>query len=129
MLFYSDHKSPRLNYMLDLISKEIFNEPFIHTSDKSAFISHTGARLNYSDERFSENEFFIRPHKLLFETGIREQQISRFEVSGRAAFFQTSGDFPFDIFAAAFFLVSRYEEYLLFQPDRYGRFPHQASIA
>ncbi len=39
MLFYSDYNSPRLNYILDLISNEIFNEPFILISDKDAFIS------------------------------------------------------------------------------------------
>ncbi len=44
-------------------------------------------------------------------------------------FFETSGDFPFDIFAAAFYLLSRYEEYLPFQPDKHGRFPHEASLA
>src|ERR1700681_688068 len=129
MLFYSDHKSPRLDYILDLISNEIFIEPFIQTSDKSAFISYSGIKLNYSPERFSGKEFFIQPHGLLFETDIRDQQINRFDFSGRPAFFKTTGDFPFDIFASVFFLVSRYEEYLSFQPDKYGRFPHQASLA
>src|SRR5450432_359725 len=129
MLFYSDHKSPRLDYMLDLISNEILNELFIQTSDQSAYLSYSGAKLNYSSERFSDKEFYIKSHQLLFETGIREQQIKRFDFSGRPAFFQTDGDFPFDIFAAVFFLVSRYEEYLLFQPDKYGRFPHHASVA
>src|ERR1700719_3865450 len=129
MLFYSNHSSPRLVYILELISNEIFNEPIILTSDKEKFVAHTGARLNYSDERLSENEFFIRRHELLSETTIREQPISRFDYSGKPAFFRTTGDFPFDIFAASFFLLSRYEEYLLFQPDRYGRFPFQESLA
>ena len=129
MLFYSDYKSPRLNYMLGVIGSEIFNEPFIHTSDRSAFISYAGPRLNYSSEKLSDKEFFIRPHKLLFESDIRDQQIWRFDYCDKPAFFQTSGDYPFDIFAASFFLISRYEEYLSFQPDKYGRFPHQASLA
>jgi hypothetical protein len=129
MLFYSEHNSPRLNYMLDLVSNEIFNEPFSLISDKEKFLSHAGAKLNYSSGRLSENEFYIRPHDLLFETGIREQSINRFDFSGKPAFFQTSGDFAFDIFAAAFYLVSRYEEYLPFQPDSYGRFPYQSSLA
>jgi hypothetical protein len=129
MLFYSVHKSPRLDYVLDLVSNEIFNEPFIQTSDRSVYMSYTGARLNYSPERISDTEFYLFPHQLLFETNISEQQIERFDTFGRPAFFQTEGDFPFDIFAAIFFLVSRYEEYLLFQPDKYGRFPHQASLA
>jgi len=129
MLFYSAHKSPRLDYVLDLVSSEIFNDPFIHTNDRSFYQSYTGPKLNYSSERISENEFFVLPSHLLFETGISEQHIDRFDIFGRPAFFRTEGDFPFDIFAAAFFLVSRYEEYLLFQPDKYGRYPHQASVA
>jgi hypothetical protein len=129
MLFYSNHSSPRLVYILELISNEIFNEPISLTSDKEKFVACTGARLNYSDERLSENEFFIRPQGLLSETTIRQQPISRFDFSGKPAFFRTTGDFPFDIFAASFFLVSRYEEYLLFQPDKYGRFPFQDSLA
>jgi hypothetical protein len=129
MLFYSDQNTPRLEYILDLVNNEIFNEPLRLTSDKSAFISYDGAKLNYSRERLSENEFLIIPHGLLFETGISHQQITRFDISGTPAFFQIEGDFPFDIFSAAFFLVSRYEEYLPFEPDKYGRFPHQASLA
>jgi hypothetical protein len=92
-------------------------------------MSYTGAKLNYTPERISETEFYLSPRELLFERGISEQQIERFDFVGRPAFFKTEGDFPIDIFAAAFFLVSRYEEYLLFQPDKYGRFPHQASLA
>ena len=129
MLFYSDHFSPRLIYILDLIGNEILVDPFIQTSDKKIFIDYKGAKINYSAERFSDNEFFIYPHGLLFESGIREQQINCFDFSGKPAFFQTTGDFLFDIFPAVFFLVSRYEEYLPFEPDQYGRFPFQASLA
>ncbi len=129
MLFYSGHNSPRLAYILDLISSEILNEPFTCVSDKHQFISYVGHKLNYSEEQLSPNEFFIKPQGLLFESDIREQQIKRIDVLGRQAFFETSGDFPFDIFSAVFFLVSRYEEYLFFEPDKYGRFPHQSSLA
>jgi hypothetical protein len=113
MLFYCDKNSPRLEYMLDLFSSEIFNEPFRKTSDKSSFIDYSGTKLNYSERRLSEQEFYIQPHQLLFERSIGEQTIKRFDSSGKPAFFQTTGDFPFDIFAAAFYLISRYEEYLL----------------
>ena len=129
MLFYSDYNSPRLNYILDLISNEIFNELFVLISDKDAFISYAGAKLNYSPERLSDNEFFINRHGLLFESDIREQQINRIDYLGKPAYFETTGDYPFDIFAASFYLVSRYEEYLFFLPDKYGRFPYQDSLA
>jgi hypothetical protein len=39
------------------------------------------------------------------------------------------GDFKFDIFSAAFYLISRYEEYLPHTLDDYGRYDHQNSLA
>ena len=36
---------------------------------------------------------------------------------------------PFDIFAASFYLISRYEEYLPHQKDMYGRYAHENSLA
>ncbi len=38
-------------------------------------------------------------------------------------------DLPFDMFSACFFLLSRYEEYLPFEPDQYGRFEADQSLA
>jgi len=86
MLFYSNQNSPRLSYILELISNEIFNEPFTLISDKDAFISYTGTKLNYSDERLSGNEFFIKNQELLFETDIHQQQIKRIDYLGKPAF-------------------------------------------
>jgi len=129
MLVYSEQNSPRLEYTLDLVGSEIFNGPIIQTNEKEKFIGYTGPKLNYSEKRLTTTEFFIQPHTLLFEKGLREQPLSECEHYGRPAFFSTTGDFPFDIFSALFFLVSRYEEYLPFQPDQFGRFPYQSSVA
>ncbi|MEP6928093.1 MAG: polysaccharide deacetylase family protein, partial [Ginsengibacter sp.] len=41
----------------------------------------------------------------------------------------TSCDMGFDIFSAVFFMVSRYEEYLPFIPDRYGRYNATDTLA
>ena len=129
MLFFSENISPRLVYVLDLISHEMLYSPLQLTQDKELFKKHDGARLNYSEQKITEKEFFIPPHGLLFETGIEEQSISCFISSGKPAFFPTGGDFAFDIFSAVFYLVSRYEEYLEFTPDQYGRFSHESSLA
>lgn len=129
MLLYSQHITPRLRYVVDFIAKEIFTEPITITSDRMAFEFSGGARLNYSDAESSENEFFVRSTPLLFETGISSQPVKCFEVNNHKAFFQTSGDFPFDIFAATFYLLSRYEEYLPHQKDEFGRYAFTNSIA
>jgi hypothetical protein len=129
MHFFSDFSHPRLNYMLDLISSEIFNEPFTLTTDLNTFNGYSGPKLNYSTERISDHEFFIRPQGLLSQTGIHDQEVRVFSFNNRPAFFQTEGDYAFDIFSAVFYLVSRYEEYLSFNPDAFGRFPQQSSLA
>jgi len=129
MLFYSEQHSARLNYILDLVGKEIFFDPIQRITDKEQFLKYSGPKINYSGSRQSDAEFFIQSDSLLFETGIKPREISCFDFEGKKAFFQTEEGYAFDIFAAIFYLVSRYEEYLEFLPDQYGRFPHQASLA
>ena len=55
-----------------------------------------------------------------------------FNIENYYAIFPTSdfnSIFPFDIFAASFFLLTRYEEYLIFDRDNHDRFIPEASIA
>ncbi|MBS1606397.1 MAG: hypothetical protein JST42_27315 [Bacteroidetes bacterium] len=128
MLLYCRHTSPRLRYIAGFFSKELFAEPIRITTDKAAFIAAAGPRINYSEEDIP-GVFTIAPASLLFETGVTPRDLPCFEYNGRKAFFATSGDFPFDIFAAAFYLISRYEEYLPHEKDEYGRYAHTNSLA
>jgi len=129
LLLYSHTTTPRLRYIIDFFSRELFDEPVIITNDKNEFRNSELPKVNYSDEEFSEIELFIRNVDILFETGIKLQNITCFEMNYNKAFFQTSGDFPFDIFAASFFLLSRYEEYLPHKEDEYGRYDPSNSLA
>lgn len=130
MLVYALQSGPRLIYILDFISKEIFNYNIQLTTDQQEFISYKGPKINYSTATSSENEFWIYNVDLLFESGIKTQSVSCFEINDNKAFFQTSaGDFSFDIFAATFYLLSRYEEYLPHRKDKYGRYAHTNSLA
>jgi hypothetical protein len=129
MLLYSPDITSRLRYIVDFISKELFNEAIEITSDKAEFIRYPLARLNYSEIAFSEDEFFIRSTSLLFESEIITREIECFDLNYHKAFFETTGDLPFDIFAASFYLLSRYEEYLPHRKDEYGRYAHTESLA
>ncbi len=129
VLLYTHTLSPRLEYILGFFTRELFDEPFSITADETVFKNADAYRINYSGHAFTENEFFIKAKDLLFETGIDKQETSCIEVNYYKAFFQTSGDFPFDIFAAAFYLLTRYEEYLPHELDEHGRFSYKSSLA
>lgn len=129
LLFYANTISPRLQYIVDFFSEELFDEPIRITTNEEQFRHFDGPRLNYSVKDFSEKEFFIRATPLLFEKDIRPQSIECFELNFQKAFFATKGDMPFDIFAASFYLIARYEEYLSHRKDEYGRFDFSNSLA
>jgi hypothetical protein len=130
MLLFSKHITNRLQYVAAFIGRELFNEPLQLTDNIEEFSQHNGAKLNYSDERMQGAVFNLSPHDLLFENHIRQQDIKCFELNKRKAFFRVEGiDFPFDVFAATFYLLSRYEEYLPHSKDEYGRYAHVESLA
>ena len=77
--------------------------------DAEVFISHQGAKLNYSNKQFSD-ECFIKAYGLLSEKGILDQELIFDKWSELPIFFLVKDSFlPFDIFSASFYLVSRYE--------------------
>jgi len=108
MLLFSTHITPRLQYIIEFFSKELFDDPAAIrvTGDKTFFATATGPRINYSTESFP-NCFQLRPGGLLDETGIHPISITCLTHNDQKAFFPTDGDLPFDIFAASFYLLSK----------------------
>ena len=105
MILFSNTITHRLQYIADFIGNEIIGESITVTDNLSDFIAHPGLKINYSNEQIAATGFFIQPHSLLFENGIQSQTINCFEYKDYKAFFKTSGDFSFDIFAASFYLI------------------------
>jgi hypothetical protein len=130
LLIYSAFSSPRLLYTFDLIFKDIFGIEYSLTHDVEAFRKSEQPKISYGSAAVSDELFFESAY-LLFEKDIRKQNISVTEWNGLKIFFQTSQKsiFPFDVFAATFYLVSRYEEYLPFKGDSLGRFSAKESLA
>lgn len=127
---YSNKISNRLQYCLDFIFNEQLGIGYRINTSIETFKKSEGFKLNYSDLIIEEADLAMRPHALLFESVIKKQVIECFETNGYTAFFKTYGpDFPFDLFAAVFYLLSRYEEYLPHEKDIYGRYAHENSVA
>lgn len=130
VLLYSSTYSPRLLYSCTYLLTELLGLPLSITLDEQTFKNFSGPKINYSPTAIGADEFQIEPVALLFQQNIQPQTIDCFAFEQQKAFFKTSdGDFAFDIFAASFYLISRYEEYLPHHKDAYGRYAHDNSIA
>ena len=118
---YSTEDAPRLRYIAGIILGDILGLKWEVITDKRKLGKHPV--INYSSDSIS-GSFKIIPDSILFEKGISLKEIIISEWKGLPVFFQTpsDSDIPFDVFAASFFLVCRYEEYLDYEPDEYGRF-------
>jgi hypothetical protein len=131
LLVYSYKDSPRLRYILNVLLSEILGISYDITHSTQIFKDFSGPSINYSDNPLNNKSLWITPHNILFENKIVNQDIIVSEWENLKIFFQTSSesDLPFDIFAASFYLVSRYEEYLPFKADKYERFEAYESLA
>lgn len=130
MLIFSENISPRLNYSLKVIFQSVLKTEYRTTKSLEEFNAYNGAKINYSNIEV-EGILTVVPHELLFEKDIFEQEIHLTFWKDLPVFFKTGRNkaVPFDIFAASFYLVSRYEEYLPFLPDDHGRFTPKESLA
>lgn len=125
ILLYTPHPLVRFNYIASTILGEAIN----FTNSIETFFSFDGFKINYSTNCFGNEQLHIVPHGLLEQTGVEPQLIDCFEWKGLTAFFKTNGSIPFDIFAASFYLLTRYEEYLPHKKDELGRYSHTNSLA
>lgn len=127
---FAHKSSSRLEYILKFLLTDILGTDFKIVTDKKEFTSSDLPGINYSAD-FIDGSFQIIPVDLLFETSILQKKIKVGEWNGQKVFFQTSesADIPFDLFAAVFYLITRYEEYLPFSADQHGRFEASQSLA
>ena len=130
LLIYTHIITNRNKYIFNLIFKDTLGINFELTTDNEAFKKHDGPKLSYTNNQLSDELFFVS-RNLLFETGVTEQNISTFDYNNNKVFYATgkASALPFDVFAASFYLVSRYEEYLPHIRDEHDRFQPQDSLA
>ncbi len=130
ILIYTPVVKPRIQYIFKHFFSTRMGDEISFTSELSAFIAHSGPKMSYGDAPLG-NEFFVAAHGLLTQQGTTNVEINLFDWDGIPAFFPSKGrsTLPFDFFAAAFYLMSRYEEYQPFVADELGRFKSDQSLA
>lgn len=106
---YTQKESPRLSYVLDFIKTQ-WGIPFYVTIDEPTFEDVEAAKINYTHKKTVGIQ--VPPQKLLFETEVKLFDFTNLE---------------HDYLAMIFFLLTRYEEYVVEDRDEYDRFPSSAS--
>jgi hypothetical protein len=130
LLVYTHNITPRLRYVFKHICTRILGVDVAFTATIEEFIAHDSLKMSYTKQQLG-NEFFIKSHEILFEQGLSDVEINVQVWENTKCFFYNGekSSIPFDIFAASFYLLSRYEEYLPHVNDAFGRFMASESIA
>ncbi len=129
ILIFTDEINPRVEYATQLIFRTILQTERRLITDSVTFISSDLPKLNYSKTKFG-GEIYLKPHSLLFEKKIITPELQPVRFKEEKYFFASSPDsiLPFDLFAAAFYLVTRFEEYNSAERDQHQRYPATQSI-
>ena len=131
ILIYTPSVSNRLRYICSLMLGDLLGIECAFTTFRDEFASFQGPKLVYAPAPLG-GDLFIESKNLLFEetVSLLEPGLNRDDIV--PVIFPIEGQrsaLSFDPFAAAFYMVSRYEEYERYKHDKFGRFPATASIA
>ncbi|OFY25129.1 MAG: hypothetical protein A2X02_04975 [Bacteroidetes bacterium GWF2_29_10] len=130
ILIYTHKITNRLKYIFKIIFNALIDSEIKFTTNKDEFNSYNGVKFSYTNRPIAD-ELFFACSSILFETGLEIKDIECFTFEDMPAFFKVSNSsvLRFDPFAASFYLVSRYEEYLPFIKDTHDRFEAKDSLA
>ena len=128
MIVFTSNPTARFNYACEQVFRDLEGDWRL-TSDPDEFQNYNGPKISYG--LLIENS----PGICYFETtsGIWEDQIQIdkpkvSKVNSSTVLFANNSDIGFDLFAASFFMLSRWEEYLPFESDEMRRFNSGNSI-
>ncbi|MBE0662207.1 MAG: polysaccharide deacetylase family protein [Bacteroidales bacterium] len=131
LLVYVPKSTSRLRYTMRLMLGELLGLEYNITANIDEFNAYSGPKFTYG-KTLEGNHLHFASFGLLFETGIGTPMIQVIESQGIKALFpvfERNSALPYDPFSAAFFMVTRYEEYMPYRKDQYGRFTAMESIA
>ena len=129
VLVFVKKQTSRITYTFKHIFTNMLGLDIGFTSKIEDFIAHDGPKLSYGKQSLG-NELFFQSASLLFEQGFSDIEPNVQEWGSTVGFFKAKDNstLPYDIFAATFYLLSRYEEYAPHVKDSLGRFPATESV-
>ncbi len=128
LLIYTQKITPRIKYIFNFIFKDVLHCEIDFTSLIQDFKAYNGPKFSYSDKPMA-NELFFKSTELLYKNNVTPIEFSFTQFGDyKVPFAVSNSALPFDVFAASFYFLSRYEEYLPYTPDQHLRFPAQEGL-
>jgi hypothetical protein len=131
ILVFVPRVTNRLKYTFNLILGSLSGLEYRFTSKPDEFLAFEGPKFVYDKQGINGSLYFAAAD-LLFQRGISITETQCYDKDGFQGLFPVfakDSALPFDPFASAFYMVSRYEEYLPYRKDMYGRFTAHESLA
>lgn len=127
LLIFSERQSNRLVYMANVLTERWCVTVKV-TTDKSVLMDSDLPVYNYSNLPI-QGLLNTIPNRLLFEKRIQGQDLNvENRENGPYLYANNDSFLGFDPLAAAFFFLSRYEEYLPHRKDEHDRFTSKSSV-
>jgi hypothetical protein len=129
LLIYTPTLNNRIQYVFEHIFENILGIGFAFCGSEEEYIGYKGPKISYGKEVEKDGIFFAR-HDLILSSEIKKQELAFADFNqDKVPFLIDKGIFPFDVFAASFYFLSRYEEYIIPERDQHQRFEGKSSLA
>lgn len=128
LLVYVPLLTPRIKYIFNFIFTEILHTQIGFSSNLQEYHESELPKISYAP-RAVKDELFFKQDEFLLGHSIKAPTIRTTTYGDMIVPFAVdNGALPFDVFAASFYFVSRFEEYLPFEPDHNGNFSAAQSL-
>jgi hypothetical protein len=128
LLVYVPLLTPRIKYIFNFIFNDVLKTQVGFSSNLDEFRQSALPKISYANQPVS-GEIFFKNSDLLLAHSITPPTIKTAAFGDMIVPFAVEGGtLPFDVFAAAFYFISRYEEYLPYTLNHRGSYPVEASL-
>jgi len=112
LIIFSSLLTPRIKYIFNFIFKDILKTEVEFTGNALYFRQSEHVKISYGEQPLGD-EIFFKSTSILFSNKVEELKIKTTSFGEYLAPFPVQNSaMPFDVFAASFFMVTRYEEYV-----------------
>lgn len=129
LLVYANPLNARKRYIFQFLFTHILGVQIKLSDDLDEFLRSSLPKLSYSPNAL-EKEIHFKETPFLTEESVKEQNLAFTDFKQTQVPFPVKNSvFPFDVFAASFYFLSRYEEYIITKRDHHQRFKGKSSLA